>query len=391
MSSFAPLYVQVENTFQHHFSQKPLVVASPGRVNLIGEHTDYNDGFVLPAAVDKAAYIALAPSGDNSGQWYSLDFNESIKISFDKIATVPTRWANYILGIVDQVQKLGKNVPAFNCIIAGDVPMGSGMSSSAALESAVIFALNELYGLGLSRWEMARLAQRSENEFIGVKCGIMDMFASLHGKINHVIRLDCRDLSYEYFPIELGEYKIVLFDTGVKHSLADSAYNTRRSECETGLQFFQKHYDSSFKALRDVSVTMVQANRSRLSLEVYNRCLYVTEEIQRTLAACEDLKRGDLAAFGLKMYATHEGLRHLYEVSCPELDFLVDATQGESSVLGSRMMGGGFGGCTINLVHQDAVADLYVRLAKTYREAMQTELGMYEVVTGDGAKIMNED
>lgn len=386
MSSFAPLHVQVGNSFQNHFSHKPLVVASPGRVNLIGEHTDYNDGFVLPAAVDKAAYIAIAPSNNRIGQWHSLDFQESIEIDFDTIASVPTRWANYILGIVDQVQKLGKAVPAFNCVIAGDVPMGSGMSSSAALESAVIFALNELYDLGLSRWEMARLAQRSENEFIGVKCGIMDMFASLHGKLNQVIRLDCRDLSFEYFPIELGEYKIVLFDTGVKHSLADSAYNTRRAECEAGLHFFQKHYDASFKALRDVPVAMVQANRSRLPLEVYNRCLYVTEEIQRTLAACEDLKRGDLAAFGLKMYATHEGLRHLYEVSCPELDFLVDAVHDEPKVLGARMMGGGFGGCTINLVHQDAVADLYARLAKAYRESMEHELGMYEVITGDGAK-----
>lgn len=386
MSSFAPLYVQVENSFQYHFAKKPLLVASPGRVNLIGEHTDYNEGFVLPAAVDKAAYIAISSSGTGTGSWHSLDFHESIEVDFDKITSVPTRWANYILGIVDQVQKMGKAVPAFNCVIAGDVPMGSGMSSSAALESAVIFALNELYELGLSRWEMARLAQRSENEFIGVKCGIMDMFASLHGKVNQVIRLDCRDLSYEYFPIELGEYKIVLFDTGVKHSLADSAYNTRRSECETGLHFFQKHYGTQIKSLRDVPVAMVQANRSRLPQEVYNRCLYVTEEIHRTLAACEDLKRGDLAAFGLKMYATHEGLRHLYEVSCPELDFLVDAVQDESSVLGARMMGGGFGGCTINLVHQDAVAELYARLADAYQKGMQHKLGMYEVITGDGAK-----
>lgn len=389
MSSFAPLYVQVENSFQHHFAHKPLVVASPGRVNLIGEHTDYNEGFVLPAAVDKAAYIAIATSETNTGRWYSLDFNESIDIDFGNLAKVPTRWANYILGIVDQVQQLGKTVPAFNCVIAGDVPMGSGMSSSAALESAVVFALNEICGLGLSRWEMARLAQRSENEFIGVKCGIMDMFASLHGKANQVIRLDCRDLSFEYFPIELGEYKIVLFDTGVKHSLADSAYNTRRAECEAGLHFFQKHYGAQIKSLRNVPVEMVQANRSRLSAEVYNRCLYVTEEIQRTLAASEDLKQGNLAAFGLKMYATHEGLRHLYEVSCPELDFLVDAVHDEKSVLGARMMGGGFGGCTINLVHQDAIADLYTQLSEAYREQMQHELGMYEVVTGEGARQIN--
>lgn len=387
MSSFSPLHVQVENSFQHHFSRKPLVVSSPGRVNLIGEHTDYNDGFVLPAAIDKAAYIAIAPSGSTHGKWISLDFSESVTIDFQNISTNSVGWANYILGVVDQAQKLGKPIPAFDCVVVGDVPIGSGMSSSAALESAVIFALNELYDLGLSRWEMALLAQRSENEFIGVKCGIMDMFASLHGKANQVIRLDCRDLSFEYFPIELGDYKIVLFDTGVKHSLADSAYNTRRSECETGLRFFQKHYNPNFKALRDVPITMVQANRSRLPKEVYDRCLYVTEEIQRTLAACEDLKNGDLAAFGLKMYATHEGLRHLYQVSCPELDFLVDAVQDESSVLGARMMGGGFGGCTINLVHEDAIEGLQERLAKAYQEAMGHKLGMYMVVTGDGAKI----
>ncbi len=389
MSSFAPLHVQVENSFQQHFSRKPLVVSSPGRVNLIGEHTDYNDGFVLPAAIDKAAYIAISPNGSTRGKWISLDFPESATIDFQNISTNSVGWANYILGVVDQAQKLGKPIPAFDCVVVGDVPIGSGMSSSAALESAVIFALNELYDLGLSRWEMARLAQRAENEFIGVKCGIMDMFASLHGKVNHVIRLDCRDLSFEYFPIELGDYKIVLFDTGVKHSLADSAYNTRRSECETGMRFFQKHYNPNFKALRDVPITMVQANRSRLPKEVYDRCLYVTEEIQRTLAACEDLKNGDLAAFGLKMYATHEGLRHSYQVSCPELDFLVDATQGESSVLGSRMMGGGFGGCTINIVHQDAIEGLNERLAKAYQEAMGHKLGMYMVVTGDGAKVQS--
>jgi galactokinase len=383
-----PLAAQVAQQFEQQFSKKPLLACSPGRVNLIGEHTDYNEGFVLPAAVDKAAYLAIAPSAAASGTWISLDFAESISIDFAQIAPLQQRWCNYLLGIVDQLRKQGKTIPAFDCVIGGDVPMGSGMSSSAALEAATVFALNELYHLGLSRWEMARLAQQSENEFIGVKCGIMDMFASLHGQANRVIRLDCRDLSYEYFPLELGDYRIVLLDTGVKHSLADSAYNTRREQCEAGLRFFQQRHDPSFKALRDVSVTLVQANRSRLPLEVYQRCLYVTEEIQRTLAACEDLKNGDLVAFGLKMYATHEGLRHLYEVSCAELDFLVDATQAEPQVLGARMMGGGFGGCTINLVHKDAIQGLYERVGAAYRREMGRDLGMYAVVTGDGSRVL---
>lgn len=387
-SNDSVLATTVQKVFLDHFSTQPLVVCSPGRVNLIGEHTDYNEGFVLPAAVDKAAYIAIAPNVSGRGQWVSLDFNETLEIDFQQITQLPQRWANYILGIVDQLQKAGKPIPLFDCVVAGDVPMGSGMSSSAALESAVVFALNELYQLGLSRWEMALLAQKSENEFIGVKCGIMDMFASLHGKANQVIRLDCRDLSFAYFPIQLGDYRIVLFDTGVKHSLADSAYNTRRAQCEEGMRFFQKHYDTPIKSLRDVPITMVQANRSRLSAEVYNRCLYVTEEIQRTLAACEDLKNGDLAAFGLKMFATHEGLRHLYEVSCSELDFLVDAVRGEAAVLGARMMGGGFGGCTINLVHKDAVDALYKKLAPVYQTTMQHQLGMYMVVTGEGAHVV---
>ncbi|AEE54316.1 galactokinase [Haliscomenobacter hydrossis] len=387
-SNDSVLATSVQKVFLDHFSTQPLVVCAPGRVNLIGEHTDYNEGFVLPAAVDKAVYIAIAPSTSSQGKWVSLDFNESVDIDFQQIVPLPQRWANYILGIVDQLQKSGKPIPLFDCVVAGDVPIGSGMSSSAALESAVVYALNELHQLGLSRWEMALLAQKSENEFIGVKCGIMDMFASLHGKANHVIRLDCRDLSFEYFPIQLGDYRIVLFDTGVKHSLADSAYNARRAQCEEGVRFFQKHYGAPTKSLRDVPIAMVQANRSRLSAEVYNRCLYVTEEIQRTLAACEDLKNGDLAAFGLKMFATHEGLRHLYEVSCIELDFLVDAVQGEPAVLGARMMGGGFGGCTINLVHKDAIDALYKKLAPAYLSNMQHKLGMYMVVTGEGAHVV---
>ena len=387
-SSHTPLANWVAQVFQQEFSVHPLLVASPGRVNLIGEHTDYNHGFVLPAAVDKAAYVALAPSNLPTGKWISLDMEASIEVNFEAIAPLSKSWANYLLGVVDQVQKLGKSVKPFHCVFAGDVPIGSGMSSSAALESAVIFALNEMNDLGLSRWEMAQLAQRSENEFIGVQCGIMDMFASLHGKANQVIRLDCRDLSFEYFPLELGDYRIVLFDTGVKHSLADSAYNTRRQQCETGMHFFQQHYGPHLQSLRDVSVTMVQACRSQLPPEVYDRCLYVTEEIQRTLSACEDLQKGDLAAFGLKMYATHEGLRHLYEVSCAELDFLVDATQNEPNVLGSRMMGGGFGGCTINIIHKDAIEELFEKLRQVYLKELNQHLTMYKVVTGEGARVL---
>ena len=379
----------VNQVFIENFKTKPMIVRSPGRVNLIGEHTDYNGGFVLPAATDKAAYLAIAPSDSNLGKWISIDMEESVEISFDSIIFLEKfGWANYILGVIEQFQKRGLIVKPFNCVLAGDVPIGSGMSSSAALESAVGFAINEMNGFGFNRKELAKLVQQAENEFIGVKCGIMDMFASIHGKENNVIRLDCETLDYEYFPLNLGDYKIVLFDSGVKHNLVESEYNLRRQQCEEGLAFFREHFDETLKNLSQVPLAWLQSSRSHLNPIVYNRCQYVIEENQRILSGCEDLQAGKLKDFGIKMTATHEGLRNLYEVSCPELDFLVDEVWHESSVLGSRVMGGGFGGCTINLIKSGEIDELFARLSVSYEQKTGIKLKMYSVVTANGTEII---
>lgn len=379
----------VSQEFRQKFNRSHLMVRSPGRVNLIGEHTDYNGGLVLPAAIDKAAYIAISPSGKDFGTWVSLDMNESVEVFFDTIKPFQNHsWANYILGVVEQFSKRGIKVQPFDCVFAGDIPIGSGMSSSAALESAIGFAINEMSGTNFNKKELARLVQQAENEFIGVKCGIMDMFASIHGKENHAIRLDCETLEYQYFPLNLGNHKIVLFDTGVKHNLVESEYNLRRSQCEEGLEFFRKNFDKSVKNLSQVPMTWLQASRSHLNPVIYSRCQYVIEENQRILAACEDLQAGRLYDFGIKMTATHEGLRNLYDVSCEELDFLVDALWYESSVLGSRMMGGGFGGCTINLIRSENIEELYGKLSTNYKEKMGIELKMYSVLTSDGTEVI---
>jgi galactokinase len=381
----------VNQIFIDNFSDKPMIVRSPGRVNLIGEHTDYNGGFVLPAATDKAVYLAISPSKTTTGKWISVDLEESVEYNFENILPFKSNsWANYILGVVEQFEKIGLQVPPFNCVISGDVPIGSGMSSSAALESSVGFAINEINGFGLSKKQLTQLAQQAENEFIGVKCGIMDMFASIHGKENHVMCLDCETLDYQDFPLNLGDYKIVLFDTGVKHNLVESEYNLRRQQCEEGLAFFRKHFDESVKNLSQVPLAWLQASSSRLDAVVYKRCQYVIEENVRILSACEDLQAGRLKDFGIKMTATHEGLRNLYEVSCPELDFLVDSVWLEPTVLGSRVMGGGFGGCTLNLINTDAIDELFDRLSNSYKLKTGITLKMYSVVTANGTEVVSD-
>ncbi len=381
------LQVTVNQVFNNNFNQKPIIIRSPGRVNLIGEHTDYNGGFVLPVATDKAAFLAIYPSNLKTGKWISVDMKESVEIDFtDLKPQINHHWANYILGIIQQYENRGLKVPPFNCVLAGDIPIGSGMSSSAALESAVGYALNELYNFGIDKKSLAKLVQQAENEFIGVKCGIMDMFASIHGKENNVMLLNCETLDFEYFPLNLGDYKIVLFDTGIKHNLVESEYNLRRFQCEEGLSFFRKHFGESVQNLSQVPLSWLQSSRSQLDPIVYHRCQYVIEENQRILAACEDLQAGRLNDFGIKMTATHEGLRNLYEVSCPELDFLVDTVWHEKSVLGSRMMGGGFGGCTINLIKSQAIDELYARLSISYENKTGINLKMYSVVTANGTE-----
>ncbi len=378
----------VAQLFENQFHSQPIIIRSPGRVNLIGEHTDYNGGFVLPAAVDKAAFVAIGLSENEQCTWIAADLKDSFTVNLSNLHYSDKEWPNYIMGVVEQFQKAGYTVKPFNCVFSGDVPIGAGMSSSAALECAIAFALNHLLQLDLEKIKMVKMAQMAENEFVGVKCGIMDQFASMFGKKDHVIQLDCRSLEYHYFPLQMEGIRIVLFDTAVKHSLASSEYNTRREQCEAGVALLQKH-TPSIQTLRDVDKEMLLRHQREFDSIIFNRCMYVVEENERLLAACEDLKRGDMVSFGQRMYGSHYGLRDMYEVSCAELDYLVSFTVTEDAVLGARMMGGGFGGCTINLVKEEAVDELFQRLTKAYKIAMGKDLKMYTGVIEQGTCLLS--
>ncbi|WAC12205.1 galactokinase [Dyadobacter pollutisoli] len=366
-------------------TDKIRVFRSPGRINLIGEHTDYNNGFVLPASVDKAVYFVISPREDDQVILYAADLDESFAFSLGDLSKPEKSWPHYQIGIIEQVQKMGLTIGGFQAAFGGDVPVGAGLSSSAALECCLLFALNEMYGLNLDRFSIVKMSQKAENEYVGVQCGIMDQFASAFGKEEAVIRLDCRSLDYEYFPFPMDEYLLVLCDTSVKHSLASSAYNTRRLECEQGTAILQK-YDAKILSLRDGSPKLVEEHKEELGDVIYRRCKFITEEIQRVQDACDLLLEGNMADFGKKMYATHHGLQHEYEVSCPELDFLVAETQNNSAVLGARMMGGGFGGCTINLVKKDAVPEFEKQMKSAYLEKYQIDLPCYRVKITTGTE-----
>ena len=374
----------LKQTFSESFRNNPIVMRSPGRVNLIGEHTDYNEGFVLPAAINKAVYIAIGERDDNELHFVAMDLNKKYIGSLDNVSPTPEHWPDYILGVVDQLQKKGYPLKGFNCVVGGEIPQGAGMSSSAALECATLTALNELFHLNIDKISIVKMAQRAENDFVGVKCGIMDQFASVFGKKDHVIKLDCRSLEYEYYPFDLSGIKIVLLDTAVKHSLASSEYNTRRSQCEQGVAWVKEHHPE-VNSLRDVSMEQLKAYVQPKDELIFQRCSYVVGEILRLQQACADLLNGNIAAFGKKMFETHDGLSKLYAVSCKELDFLVDAVKEEKAVLGARMMGGGFGGCTINLIKEEAIEPLTEKLGAKYKAAMQRELKVYVAEIENGS------
>ena len=304
--------MNVKSVFIEHFGYAPEMMAkSPGRINLIGEHTDYNLGFVLPAAIDLCAYVAVAKRDDTIIRLFANDLDEKHEIALESLVPVENHWSAYILGVVDQLLKSGKALTGFDLVLTCDVPIGAGMSSSAAVESATAFALSELFGLNLERLDLVRLAQRAENEFVGVKCGIMDMFASVMGKEAQAIQLDCRDLSFQYFPLNLEDYKIVLFDTGVKHSLAGGEYNLRRQQCEQGVAVLQQRFPS-LQSLRDVELSMLDdAFRASVTELVYKRCQYVIEENIRLEQGCALLIQNDIKGFGDQMYGSHKGLSEL--------------------------------------------------------------------------------
>lgn len=379
---------KVEEDFLKNFNGKPTIVRSPGRVNIIGEHTDYNNGFVLPAAIDKTVYVAVKAREDHTVKLYSGEFDKNFETSLDALKPTGERWPNYILGVADQLQKKGYAIKGFDLAIDGDVPIGSGLSSSAAVECATAFALDQIFNLGISRMDLALLAQNAEHEFAGVRVGIMDMFASLFGKKDHVIKLDCQSMEYEYVPLKLDGYRILLLNTNVKHSLDDTEYNTRRAQCEKGVAWVKEHH-SAVNSLRDVSVEMLEKYVKPKDELIYKRCKYVVEENERLLSGCEDLKAGDIASLGERIFETHDGLSKEYEVSCKELDFLVDAVRNNPDVLGARMMGGGFGGCTINIVKEDAIDPLIHELTESYQKAMNRKLTAYIAQIEDGTSLLS--
>lgn len=381
---------EIHACFTQLFNKEPLLVRSPGRINLIGEHTDYNDGFVMPAAIDKDIIFAIAPSDNGESYIYSVKYDERIKVDLkspDKVED--PAWANYLLGVLHQMVEEGMPVKPFNCVFGGEVPLGAGLSSSAALECGFAFALNELFALKIPKIRLVKMAQWAEHHYAGVKCGIMDQFASVMGKEGHVILLDCRSLEYRYSPMDLKDFIIVLCDTKVKHKLVDSEYNTRRNECETGVAILKKYYPE-ITSLRDVKPEMLEKHKAELPGKVYNRCAYVVGEIKRVQQASRDLDAGDLVAFGKKMYETHEGLSKLYEVSCKELDFLVEESKKFDKVLGARMMGGGFGGCTINIIKKDAADRFISHLTKAYREAFSIDMRAYKVSIREGTSVLSK-
>jgi galactokinase len=378
---------EARQRFTEIFGGKPVLVRSPGRINIIGEHTDYNEGFVLPAAIDKAAYLAIALRDDDEIHLVAADLNETFSVSIKDMKPVgDISWPNYILGTVAQFKQRGIALKGFNALLTADVPVGAGLSSSAAVECATAFALNELLDVGLERIELVKMAQKAEHEYAGVMCGIMDQFASMMGKKDHVIKLDCRSLEYEYVLFKLEGIKILLLDTNVKHSLASSEYNTRRKECSKAVTWV-KEKEQQVRSLRDVDAAMLTKYVLPKDELIYKRSLFIVEEIERLQKACIDLKNGNLKGLGKKMFETHDGLSSMYAVSCEELDFLVDFVRNNSDVLGARMMGGGFGGCTINLVKEDAVPELIENISKAYLKKTDRTLTSYIVSIEEGTSV----
>ncbi len=377
----------ITSQFLEIFGTKPdLIVRAPGRINLIGEHIDYNMGFVLPAAIDKAIWLAMGKRGDNELHFHALDLGDSYQGEVSSVKKSEKNWANYLLGVISEGQKDGLEIGGVNVVFGGEIPLGAGLSSSAALESGMLSGLNEVFELGLSKLDIVKLAQRGENNFVGMNCGIMDMFASVMGRANQVLRLDCLSLDFEYFPFDAPEHSFVLCDSGVKHALVDSEYNTRRAECETGLQYFQeKHPEIS--SFRDINYPQVLAEEAQLPANIFQRCSYVVEELVRVDEACKALKNNDLQRFGLLMFACHEGLHNDYEVTCDETDFLVRQAMMHPDVLGARQMGGGFGGCTLNLIKQAAVGDFIEKMIADYGVKFGLELNCHVVSLTDGVQI----
>jgi galactokinase len=382
--------ILIQNTtafFKEKFGNVPdKIVLSPGRINIIGEHIDYNDGYVLPAAIDKIICFTFEKNNSNTANIQAIDLNESVVIDVTKEEVVSdVVWTNYLRGVLFQLKLKGYKIGGFNCAFSSNIPIGSGLSSSAALECGFLFGINEMFNLGIKSIDMALMGQSAEH-WVGINCGIMDQFSSVMGLENKVIKIDCRTLDYTYHDADFVDYSLILFDSNVTHSLFTSEYNNRRIECNEGLSIIKENYPE-IESFRDCDVDHLTNLKSKMSDNVFRRSLYVIKEIKRVIQACAALDKGDIKTLGKLMFETHDGLSKDYEVSCAELDYLVDLAKAEEDVIGSRLMGGGFGGCTITLVKKGSENAIKEKFTKLYADQFNIELKIYDVKISNGTSL----
>lgn len=383
--------ILIQNTtafFEKSFGSAPeKVVLSPGRINIIGEHIDYNDGYVLPAAIDKVICFAFEKNNTNTSKIIAIDLNEEFEIDLtQKVELSDVVWTNYIRGVIKQLQDNGFLFSGFNCVFSSNIPVGSGLSSSAALECGTIFGIKSLYDLDIKKVDIALLGQKAEH-WVGINCGIMDQFSSVHGLDNKVIKLDCNTLDFEYHNADFKDYSLILFDSNVKHSLFTSEYNTRRIECEQGLAIIKSHFPE-VKSFRDATEEQVLNLKDKMTEKVFSRVHFVVKEINRVIKACEALDQGNIELLGQLLFDTHYGLSQEYEVSCEELDMLVDTAKADDAIIGSRLMGGGFGGCTINLIKKGHENEVKSKFSNLYLDTFGIELKFYDVKISNGTTLL---
>jgi galactokinase len=377
--------------FEETFGSSPeKMVLSPGRINIIGEHIDYNDGYVLPAAIDKIICFAFEKNNSKQSRIIAIDLDDEFEIDLtDTVELNDKVWTNYFRGVINQLKINGFVFEGFNCVFSSNIPVGSGLSSSAALECGFLYGINSLFNLNIKPIDIALMSQKAEH-WVGINCGIMDQFSSVMGLENKVIKIDCKTLEFEYHDANFNDYSLILFDSNVKHSLFTSAYNTRREECDEGLSIIKSHFPE-ITSFRDCSENQVVSLQDKMSSEVFKRSHFVVKEIGRVSKACEALDKGEIEVLGQLMFETHDGLSSEYEVSCDELDFLVDTAKKENSVIGSRLMGGGFGGCTINLIQKGEEDVIKAKFSKLYLETFNIKLKIYDVKIGNGTSLYNRN
>lgn len=383
--------ILIQNTvtfFEKSFGSSPQkTVLSPGRINIIGEHIDYNDGYVLPAAIDKVICFAFEKNKTKTSKVIAIDLNEEFEIDLTQEVTLSdVVWTNYIRGVIKQLQDNGFSFEGFNCVFSSNIPVGSGLSSSAALECGMIFGIKSLFNLKIEKVDISLLGQKAEH-WVGINCGIMDQFSSVHGLENKVIKLDCNTLDFEYHNADFKDYSLILLDSNVKHSLFTSEYNTRRIECEEGLSIIKNHFPE-VKSFRDATEEQVLSLKDKMTEKVFSRVHFVVKEINRVIRACEALDQGNIELLGELLFETHYGLSQEYEVSCEELDFLVDTAKEDNAIIGSRLMGGGFGGCTINLVKKGHENEVKRKFSKLYLDTFGIELKFYDVKISNGTTLL---